>query len=116
MTEALTSDQWAFDPAIVWNCGNHFCNRYFKTDPGKKCPLCGEPQIRAVGGWRLPDFSGDGQCWTVEQLIDGFWKRAAQAQAWALETDARQQCEALRRMYENRIYRVAPIFTEGYAS
>lgn len=48
-----------------------------------------------------------GHFWTVEEISDGRWSRSALGHAWALEDDARQQCQELRARYGSRIFRVA---------
>lgn len=47
-----------------------------------------------------------GHFWTVEELQDGHWSRSAVGHAWALEKDARGQCEELRRQWGGRVFRV----------
>lgn len=65
--------------------------------------LSGEP---GSGHETFVRLARHGHFWTVEELQDGRWARAAQGHAWALEADARQQCEELRRRHGERLYRV----------
>jgi hypothetical protein len=64
-------------------------------------------QITAV--WpasELVVLADQAPCWYVEELMGGHWHRSAVGHMWALEKDARQQCQDLRRRNGGTVYRV----------